>query len=350
MTAESKHTITFPKAVLTQVVPDGVEGPTYKTLLVLQAELNSNALSVQSYAGGGAHGHLALTLTDAAYLIEVGVAFVPPVNPPVSPVHPNNATNHLITEINRQHAVDKAIYTTYVEVNAALRAQLLLAVPDEYLEDLKSQTMGYGSVSCLALLTHLWANFGSISASELIANRESMYKAWSPPMPLENLFSQLKAAMLFSIAGNDAITEISAVHVGYIHLSKCPGFANACFAWCEKDEADKTWAAFKAYFRRADKKRKELAEAATTGSLGFHGAANAVVPAHAANQAIVAVPPPPRTESYCWTHGVMHKGGHNSANCREPKPGHQSTATKNDKMGGTTSSFVPRFRRAPNGA
>lgn len=43
------------------------------------------------------------------------------------------------------------------------------------------------------------------------------------------------------------------------------------------------------------------------------------------------------TEKYCWTHGAC---GHHSAICRARAPGHQTTATFEDKMGGSKA-FCP---------
>jgi hypothetical protein len=131
--------------------------------------------------------------------------------------------------------------------------------------------------------------------------------------------------------------------------------------WRAKADADKaTMIQFKAHFRLAEQDIRREAEEDTTGSLGFHGSANAVVPAaviapHVANQVIGAQPPPrrvPTPASYCWSHGVMEKGGHHSGTCRDQLEGHQVTATVNNKMGGATGLLVPYFlrRNAPNGA
>ena len=38
-------------------------------------------------------------------------------------------------------------------------------------------------------------------------------------------------------------------------------------------------------------------------------------------------------DHYCWTHGVC---GHDSKDCRNKKPGHQDSATFDNKLGGST--------------
>ena len=39
--------------------------------------------------------------------------------------------------------------------------------------------------------------------------------------------------------------------------------------------------------------------------------------------------------NYCWTHGCDIDPRHDSTNCRNPAPGHQSTATRTNSMGGS---------------
>ena len=38
--------------------------------------------------------------------------------------------------------------------------------------------------------------------------------------------------------------------------------------------------------------------------------------------------------SYCWMHGYLVHGHHNSENCQNPAPGHQKEATRDNPMGG----------------
>ena len=75
--------------------------PTYASVQALQVALNSNAASVHSDLGDGLQGHLALTISAAAYLVITGVAFVAPANPGPHPGHADNATQFMITETNR---------------------------------------------------------------------------------------------------------------------------------------------------------------------------------------------------------------------------------------------------------
>ena len=59
-----------------------VEGqPTYETIEELNSQLNANAASVQSDLGGGALGHLALTVLPTVFATLSITPFVIPINP-----------------------------------------------------------------------------------------------------------------------------------------------------------------------------------------------------------------------------------------------------------------------------
>ena len=122
---------------------------------------------------------------------------------------------------------------------------------------------------------------------------------------------------------------------------------------------------FKAFFRKADTDlhctvMRPIAH--TTGQAGYHASANLVyevqvlvvapkaAPTQAMGAANLVVPQAAKkVASYCQTHGIMPKGGHNSANCKscDTEPGHQVGATLANKMGGLTKTFVPYYKRAP---
>ena len=177
--------------------------PDFTTITLLQTEVNTNAQGIRSSAGG-IYGLLTVTMSAAAYALLPNVtAFVVPVNPGDNPVHAAGATQAQITETNRAHLVNKAIWDTYQDTNQAIKAQILSVCPDIYLEALKQPHVGYGARTALELLTHLWANYGKIEPSHLWDNEERMRTPWSPTEPIEKLFTQLKTTYEFAQAGNE---------------------------------------------------------------------------------------------------------------------------------------------------
>ena len=95
----------FPVATLTPVVPESAHGPSYTTLHIMQAQINSNAMSVLTRVVNSDLGYLALVVSEAEFLLYSGkVAYVAPTNPPEAPVHPAGATLAQITEINHRRS------------------------------------------------------------------------------------------------------------------------------------------------------------------------------------------------------------------------------------------------------
>lgn len=339
----------FPHAVLTLVVDTD-----HHSLRVLQAELNANAASVASYGGSGKHGLLALTVPAQEYLELCQTPFIAPVNPPEEIKYPDPCTDKQRAVLERKHSVEQKVFSRYRDADQALVQQVLLAVPDEKTKALKDPKYGYMNVTCLALLTHLWTNYGTISSAQLNKNKADMSKKWSPPTSIETLFEQLDYGIAFAEAGNDPISEATALRDGYDVIAKNPCFEHACREWRNLDPSKKsTLAMFKAHFHKADKDLREnpppiAVSEVTTEAAGFH-ANQAVATTHPAAATHVPVQ---QTPTYCWTHGIISKGGeHNSATCklRFKNAGHQADATMTNMMGGKSTVFVPyhKARTAP---
>jgi hypothetical protein len=70
----------FPHKVLDPIATLTVP-PTYATIKRAQRQLMTNAAAIPTLNGGGAHGHMALTLTALAYADISDVPFVIPVAP-----------------------------------------------------------------------------------------------------------------------------------------------------------------------------------------------------------------------------------------------------------------------------
>jgi hypothetical protein len=192
---------------------------------------------------------------------------------------------------------------------------------------------------------------------------------WSPPSPIEALFTQLVEGQCMAALAKEPIADSQLVRMGQSLLLQTGLFPDGCRAWRLKPLTDQTWAAFKTHFHRYDLDRKETA---TTGSTGYALAATQVSPpvptTLGSANAITALPSGPelvallaelaklRTlqapqstsgtsrstqRGYCWTHGSTANSSHTSATCRNKAPGHVDTATWRNKQGGNTERYVP---------
>ena len=190
-------------------------------------------MSVPTRVANGDLGYfLALVVSEAEFLVHSGgIAYVAPTSPPEATVHPAGATSAQITEINHQYLQDQKTFDTYCEVSRALRVQAIVVVSNKFVSDLKHATLRYANVTCLELLTHLWANYGAIQPHELVENRSRMATPWTSPESIEMLFTQLKDGMEFSVAGGNPVNEITAVMDGYIAIESNPQLDLATGEW-----------------------------------------------------------------------------------------------------------------------
>jgi hypothetical protein len=153
LTSEGAFQANFPPAPRLTLIGTTTSQPTYLTIENAQRELNANAISVHSFGGGGLNGHLALTITPAAYLAIAGVPFVPPDAPPSEPVFPNDApTSAQITEANRLLLVRQKTFRLYHDVDKALISKILAAMPAIYLNAINDPQSGFSRVTRLQLL------------------------------------------------------------------------------------------------------------------------------------------------------------------------------------------------------
>jgi hypothetical protein len=390
MTTTDSLTAHFPVPTLSPLAI-GTDEPTWKTIREARTQLNSNAASIPSNAGGGRHGHLKLTMTAAEYSRIVPTPFVAPLHPGVL-AHPANATGPQILEATRLHKLALDDFRVYHTVDQALRNQLIEATPPTYLQTVKDPLLGFGQVSTLDILTHLRATYGTITPEELDKNNERMAAAWHPPTPIEDLFEQLRVGTEFATEGGDVPSAQAQVRLGYKLVFQTGLFNEGCRAWRILPPANHTFAVFQTHFKQWDRDRRLLETAA---SAGYHGAANQVeerpqaplpmptqadlaairtqiallttAMAAATTAANVVVPttfpataslagsvitqttlhPNAIDNSYCWTHGSSRNRSHTSITCEHPAEGHQTAATLDNQMGGSTRVWGEADRRTP---
>jgi hypothetical protein len=218
-----------------------------------------------------------------------------------------------------------------------------------------------------------------------------MLTPWNPPTPLEILFTQIEDGALYAEAGGDPVSDAFKARKVAAILYDSGRFPIDHREWRAKTTAEQTFANVKTHFRKADLDRRKL-ELTTSGAgyhqnLANHAAAiqakqteldatlteNAMFrallcqPANtttttddssvamsaitalqasqtstadtlaallAANIANVPGQTAPR-QTFCWTHGCSSNIHHTSMSCRNQAPGHQVTATIDNKMGGS---------------
>eukprot|EP00978_Attheya_sp_CCMP212_P028862 scaffold100793_cov51-Attheya_sp.AAC.1 len=202
----------FINLVITPIASQNEE-PNYASIRVAHTQLHDNAAAIFSPAGGGCHGHLALTMTDVKYFAITNVAFTVAINPTGDPVMVRSSRLESSENLCKHEEAKKA-FKLYHDVDKALRKQLIAATPEVYLQDLRDPILGYANITCLAIITHLRYTYGEILQEALDMSTTRMGVAWNPPTPIEDLFEQLRAGAAFATEGVDAPSKPAMVRLG----------------------------------------------------------------------------------------------------------------------------------------
>jgi hypothetical protein len=378
----------FPHSSLPKVTGE----PTFENLKVIRRLLNTNAMIVSSYVGGGRHGHLGIIMTNEESFAIAANVFPIPDNPGASPKVVVGMTAAVIAELTRLHREATQVYRTYHHVDQEIKKLILKAFDDAYLNALSDEVVGYANCTSLDLLTYLLTFYAMIARTKLTQNYERLNTRYDPNQPIETLFQQIQDARAFAVAGGQPYGAAMIINVAYTLVFNTGLYPDACRAWHSREIAAKTWAEFKIDFATAHREFRLTNQ--TAQQSGFHSAnmmieqgrdgsmqdtAEAIAQlatATASDRGTVAtltttnaklatqleaahaliaqlkseiatlkikIKPvwqgqrPARTtnnDSYRWLHGFQVAKSHTSATCNVRKSGHQETATKVDTMGG----------------
>jgi 6-pyruvoyl-tetrahydropterin synthase len=190
MTASSPDELIagFPHSSLPKVTGE----PIVEDIKVIQRLLNTNAMSVASYEGGGRHEHLGIIMTNEEYFAVAVDVFPIPNNPGPSATVVAGMTAAVIMETTRIHKEETQVYHTYHNVDQAIKKLIIEAFDDAYLNAVSDEIVGYANCTSLQLLTHLLTYYAMISPTELTQNYERQNAPHDPNQPIETLFQQFQ--------------------------------------------------------------------------------------------------------------------------------------------------------------
>jgi hypothetical protein len=244
--------------------------PTFENLKVIRRLLNTNAMSVASYEGGGRHGHLGIIMTNEEYFTIADDVFPMPANPGPSAAVVAGMTEALIAETTRLHGEATQVYRTYGSVDQAIKKLIIESFDDTYLNALSEEIVRYANCTPLQLLTHLLTYYAMIAPTELTQNYERLNTPYDPNQPTETLFQQIQDARAFAVAGGQPYGAAMIVSVAYTLVFNTGLFPDACRAWQSRAIAAKTWAQFKIDFATAHREFKLTNQ--TAQQSGYHSA------------------------------------------------------------------------------
>ena len=262
-----------------QELPKIVGEPTFDLLQDTHRKLSTNAASVLTALGGGAHGYLGMTTPGNTYFALTGAIFNPPVDPGPLPQIPPNATAAQIGTIERTHKEAKRLYQEFVAVGNALKQQLISSIDETYLRGLRHNIYGYMNVSVLQMLTYLYENYGDIEPGDLTENNKRFSAPYDASAPIETLWEQIEEAIAFAGAAEAPYTAQQVLNNAYDLLHKTGQFKDELKEWRRLPVPQQTWPLFKRMMTRA---HRDLRRQAAAGA-GYRTANNLEYEAYGSN-------------------------------------------------------------------
>lgn len=214
--------------------------PNYDSLKIVKDELRSNATSVTSDLGGGAHGHLGLVLTDVEYQVVSPTAYNRP-NHPGPLIIPIGTAQHEATRLREEHKTSIRLFRETIDVEKALIKQLVAAIEPKYLKSLRNDHTNAIDVSISAVLTHLFEKHGVIVADTL-DEQETKVKGmkYVPTEPFVTVTNAIEELARIANAAENPYSDAQKVQMGIRIVKNTNDFEDGLRTWYLRPGTEKT--------------------------------------------------------------------------------------------------------------
>ena len=149
--------------------------PTIVTYIILEYQVAVAASAVKTSQWGGKHGRLALIFNESKYrLITVTTTRIVDRQTKPACTEPNiDSKTSDFERIKLSRAQDKKIRDFHLqeETDEQLKEKIIEAVDEEYLGELKKDSVGYSEETAKSLLTHLkttWCNIATLEKGKFL--------------------------------------------------------------------------------------------------------------------------------------------------------------------------------------
>ena len=126
-----------------------------------------------------------------------------------------------------------------------------MTVQQVFLSPIMDLLKGFGQVTALKMLQHLFRSYGEIDGINLEENAVKMIGAYETSGPLTRIIEQLKKGREFSRAGGQMIAYVMMVSKGITLLAQTETFNDDIREWHQQSTDLKMWATFKLFFQGA---------------------------------------------------------------------------------------------------
>eukprot|EP00804_Cyclotella_cryptica_P022255 CCRYP_017925-RA/>CCRYP_017925-RA protein AED:0.39 eAED:0.39 QI:0/-1/0/1/-1/1/1/0/386 len=230
--------------------------PTDENLNQLVRELTEAAASIPTTNGGGAHGHIGMIIPDTEYVLfsTGGAQFLEPTNPGPYPtaVDPDAAIRERQVA---EHKAELQEFEMYCAVKIALRNELVKCIDEEWIKELKSETMGYNHRSPREMLDYLYHMGGDLDHMDIAELNQELLKPWDHVEAPATMFARGDKYERQLIKAGIAAQPAMRLAVALAAFQASGEYDAAIRDWETKPVADKTFKHFRPFIQREFTKR-----------------------------------------------------------------------------------------------
>ena len=157
-----------------------------------------NKATLPTTLGGGAQVRVVRIMKSTLYMNLSPTAHIAPAEPPLTPVIPPTTTSATCQQLRNKHTEEQRIYTNQINMDDTLNTQLLDAVEDPYVSELRNWYTGYIGETTRDQLDHLMYQYGNITSAYIKYNEARINEAFYHSRPIDVFFQRIDDAVQYN--------------------------------------------------------------------------------------------------------------------------------------------------------
>jgi hypothetical protein len=126
------------------------------------------------------------------------------------------------------------------DVREALKKQIWSVIDDEYLEELKDPDTGYANVTPLAMIEHLYNEYGSLTPQDISENRGRLKADFDPATTIISYFYGIRDIRRVATRAGNPISDSDLIAELYLVMDRAGIFNKAIDDWDDLAAANQT--------------------------------------------------------------------------------------------------------------
>ena len=218
----------------------------------------ANAMTVVSDLGGGAHGHLGTVLNPVDYGLISVEPYVRTPHPGALNI-PAGTALHETIRLKEERKENIALYREGLDVERALINQIVAAVDQEYLQELRDDVTNTITKTIPEIIAHLITCYGDVDPMSLMEQEDKVRNLiWNINDPPVNMFNKIEYLVKLAKAAQMPKTQAQIVNLGLYLVKKTNDFEAALLTWYGRPVVEQTWVNFKTHFTAAQRQLKKI--------------------------------------------------------------------------------------------